>query len=50
MVRQELACFVHLAFGYVMLCLSAKSIMFVNVVFAVCTSVGGVMSEKAASV
>ena len=33
-----------------MLCLSAKSIMFVNVVFAVCTSVGGVMSEKAASV
>ena len=37
-----------LPFG--MLCLSAWRMMFVKIVFAVCMSVGGRMSEKAASV
>ena len=37
-----------LPFG--MLCLSAWRMMFVNMVFAVCMSGGGRMSEKAASV
>ena len=37
-----------LPFG--MLCLSAWRMMFVKMVFAVCISGGGLMSEKAASV
>ena len=37
-----------LPFG--MLCLSARRLMFVKMVFAVCISGGGGMSEKAASV
>ena len=39
---------VFLPFG--MLCLSAWRMMFVKMVFAVCMSGGGSMSEKAASV
>ena len=41
---------VECIFPFRMLCLSAWRMMFVNMVFAVCMSGGGRMSEKAASV
>ena len=40
----------YLAFWDVVLCLSAWIMMFVKMMFAVCMSGGGRMSEKAASV
>ena len=57
-LRCNILCFMcsrsSLHVGYIlpfgMLCLSAWRIMFVKMVFAVCMSGGGKMSEKAASV